>query len=848
MQFLRASLLVILLLNAACRVTEIDAQTDDSQVRDSIQATNTLPSYFEIKQETFPYRASSKRRFDLLHTKLEVKPNIQEHTLDGIATLQLRPYFYQQNHLILDAKGFDIHTLVLLVNNEEKPLEYTYDEYQLDITLDRTYSRDEDLFIRIHYTARPDEVALQGSEAITQDKGLYFIGTDSLQIMDKPIQVWTQGETQANSCWFPTIDAPNERTTQEMFITVYSTFQTLSNGTLVSSQFNDDHTRTDYWNMDQPHAPYLFMMAIGEYAIVEDQWKDKRVSYYVEPTYEPYARAIFGRTPEMMEYFSGLIGVEFPWAKYAQVVVRDFVSGAMENTTASVFMQDLQVDDRELLDYHWDGIIAHELFHQWFGDLVTCESWANLPLNESFATYSEYLWSNYKYGKDEGDYVLWEQGQNYFAEAEEKQVDLIRFHYQDQEDMFDRHSYDKGSRILHMLRTYLGDEAFFTALHHYLNKHAYTSVEIHDLRLAFEEVSGEDLNWFFNQWFLDAGHPKLQLTHSYDSGKLKVNIQQVQDLKEAQVFKIPVNMEVWVKGKSQMFPLLIDEAEKSWNFDLNQKPDLLLLDPNADLLMEVDQEKTAAEWAHQYRNASNAIRRIEALEALAQDSVSTEVAGIYKEALKDSFWAIRQTALNTLELFPQYLNAQDIMMVLQMAEQDKKSLVRADALTLLSTLDANQYQEVFLRGIQDSSYAVVGSAIAAYTLSNASDKTEVFLPYESYSNLNVVISLANYYVDNSIQNKYSWFIEKLKKINDEALYYLLNYFARYLIDLQGDQQEEGINLLAEYAKNHPKYYVRLNAYRSLGFFEDQGRVRALRQNIKKQETDKRLQSMYESIP
>lgn len=848
MHFLRASLVVILLLNAACRVTEIDAQTDDSQVRDSVQTTKILPSATEVKQEALPYRASHTRKFDLLHTKLEVKPNISEHTLDGIATLQLRPYFYQQNHLMLDAKGFDIQKLGLLVNDEEKPLEYTYDSYQLDITLDRTYSRDEDFFIKIYYTAHPDEIVVQGSEAITQDKGLYFIGTDSLQFMDKPIQVWTQGETQANSCWFPTIDAPNERTTQEMFITVDTTFQTLSNGTLVSSQFNDDNTRTDYWNMEQPHAPYLFMMAIGEYAIVEDQWEGKTVSYYVEPAYEPYAKAIFGRTPEMMEYFTDLIGVEFPWSKYAQVVVRDFVSGAMENTTASVFMQDLQVDDRELLDYHWDGIIAHELFHQWFGDLVTCESWANLPLNESFATYSEYLWSNYKYGKNEGDYILWEQGQNYFAEAEEKQVDLIRFHYQSQEDMFDRHSYDKGSRILHMLRTYLGDEAFFTALNLYLKKHAYTSVEVHELRLAFEEVSGEDLNWFFNQWFLNSGHPKLRVAHSYDSGKLKVNIRQVQDLDESQVFKMPLNMEVWVKGTSQMVPLLIDEVEKSWSFDMIQNPDLVLLDPNADLLMEVDQEKSVEEWRHQYYHASNAIRRIEALEALVQDSVSAEVAIVFKDALKDNFWAIRQTALNTFELFPQYLNPQDITMVLQMAEEDQKSLVRADALSLLAALDANQYQEIFLQGMQDSSYAVVGSSIAAYTLSSASNKTEVFLPYESYSNFNVVISLANYYVDNPVQNKYSWFIEKLSEINDEALYYLLNYFARYLIDLQGDQQEEGINLLAEYAKNHPKYYVRLNAYRSLGFFEDQGRVRALRQNIKKEETDKRLQTMYETIP
>ncbi|MDF9795531.1 aminopeptidase N [Catalinimonas alkaloidigena] len=853
MQFLRACLICLLLFNLACRSTQLEARKDDVNVQDSLrqdslQSNTITPPIDEIKEETIPYRASHTREFDLLHTRLEVEPNILAHTLEGIATLQLKPYFYPKDRLMLDAKGFDIQKLVLWKDDQEKTLEYDYDGYQLNIQLDREYSRQEEFFVKIFYTARPDEIELKGSAAITQDKGLYFIGTDSTQLGPKPTQVWTQGETQANSCWFPTIDAPNERTTQEMFITVDSAFKTLSNGLLVSSQFNDDNTRTDYWKMDQPHAPYLFMMAIGDYAIVEDQWQDKELSYYVEPAFEPYARDIFGRTPEMMKYFSNLLGVEYVWPKYSQVVVRDFVSGAMENTTASVFMESLQVDDRELIDYHWDDIIAHELFHHWFGDLVTCESWANLPLNESFATYSEYLWSNYKYGKNEGEYTLWEQGQNYFAEAEEKQVDLIRYRYEDQEDMFDRHSYDKGSRILHMLRTYLGDEAFFTALHNYLNEHAYTSVEIHDLRLAFEEVSGQDLNWFFNQWFLASGHPQLEVKHLYDSGKLRLNIQQVQNTEITPVFTIPLQMEVWVNDKPQQFSLLVDEEEKSWSFELSQNPDLMIFDPGADLLMEINHDKTPQEWTYQYQHASNPIKRMEALEALAQDSVGSEVAQVYKKALNDEFWMIRQMALNTLELFPQFLSSEDVNKVLQMAGQDDKSLVRADAISVLAALDADKYRAVYLQGMNDSSYAVVGSSIAAYTLSGANDKGEVFAPYEEYSNFNVVIALADYYVENQIQDKYSWFSDKFTQINDEALYYLLNYFARFLINLPPEDQQGGIDLLAEYAEKHPKYYIRLNAYRSLSFFDDREEVQRLRQNIKEEEKDQRLRSIYESIP
>jgi aminopeptidase N len=833
---------------SACRVIELRSGADNEIVTDTIEVSQPVLSPELSAEQKYPYRPSQTRYHDLLHTRLEVRFDMDAHTLHGIATLQLRPYFRPQDQLQLDAKGFEIHEVLLLEGNENKALDYEYDLQHLNIDLGKTFTRDQDFMLKIRYTAHPDEVELTGSAAITEDKGLYFIGTDTSALGIKPVQVWTQGETEANSCWFPTIDAPNERSTQEMFITVDTTFRTLSNGVLVSSQYNDDHTRTDYWKMDQPHAPYLFMMAVGEFAVVEDSWQGKPVSYLVEPDYEKYARDIFGRTPEMMTYFSDLLGVEYPWEKYAQVVVRDFVSGAMENTTASVFMEDLQVDDRELLDYHWDGIIAHELFHHWFGDLVTCESWANLPLNESFATYAEYLWHDHKYGKEEGDFVLWEQKENYFTEAEEKKVDLIRFHYADQEDMFDRHSYDKGSLILHMLRDHLGDEVFFASLRHYLNKHAYTSVEVHDLRLAFEEVSGEDLNWFFNQWFFAAGHPELEVTHRYDSGKLYIQTRQLQDISEAPLYYLPVVTEIWEKGKKSQYLLEVDQLQNEWELEMASKPELLLIDPDNKLLMEVDHQKSAEEWLYQAKRAEHFLKRYEALNMISEDSILEKEAEVLRTALDDNYWFIRQTALNILELNPEVLTPEDKELVKKMVREDEKSLVRADAISVLSALDAGQYQSTFRQALMDSSYAVVGSAIAAYAQTETTDKTEVFAPYQVYTNFNIVIALADYYTENEVEGKFGWFEEKFTEINDEALYYLLNYFARYLIDLQQEEQREGIFLLADYARFHPKYYIRLNAYRSLSFFDDQEEVSKLRNQIRTAEKDQRLQSIYKSIP
>ena len=475
----------------------------------------------EVVADPGPYRAENTRYHDLIHTKLEVHFDWERQYLLGTALLELKPHFYSQDQLILDAKGFDIKSVQLVDGGKTATLNFDYDGQKLRIALDRTYNRNEHYFVSIEYTAKPNELDAGGSEAITSDKGLYFInptGSDK----NKPRQIWTQGETEASSCWFPTIDSPNQRTTQEIYITVSEEFVTLSNGQLVYSRGNNDGTRTDYWKMEQPHAPYLFMMAIGEFAIVKDQWEGKEVSYYVEPSYEKYARAIFGNTPEMMTYFSDLLNYPYPWSKYSQVVVRDYVSGAMENTTASVFMEDLQVDTRYLLDDNWDGIIAHELFHQWFGDLVTCESWSNLTLNEAFATYSEYLWVEHHLGKEEAAYIGHEQAESYFQESIEKKVDLIRFYYDDKEDLFDNHSYAKGGRVLHMLRAHLGDEAFFEALHQYLSDYAGQPVEVHHLRLAAEHVSGQDLNWFFNQWFLDSGHPVLQIQTEYQGDSLIV--------------------------------------------------------------------------------------------------------------------------------------------------------------------------------------------------------------------------------------------------------------------------------------------------------------------------------------
>jgi aminopeptidase N len=285
------------------------------------------------------------------------------------------------------------------MENGLQDLTYAYDSLQLNIALGKEIPGGQNFKLFIEYTAKPNEKKIGGSAAIQEDKGLYFINPLGKE-QNKPQQIWTQGETESNSNWFPCIDKPNQKMTQEIEIKVASNFKTLSNGLLTRSTQNADGTRTDVWTMNQPHAPYLAMMTIGNFEVVRDYWNGKEVSYYVEPEFKQYARAIFGKTPAMLEFFSNRLGVSYPWPKYAQIVARDYVSGAMENTSATLHGEFLQKTNRQLLDENNEDIISHELCHQWFGDLVTCESWSNIPLNESFATYGEYLWNEFDHGKN----------------------------------------------------------------------------------------------------------------------------------------------------------------------------------------------------------------------------------------------------------------------------------------------------------------------------------------------------------------------------------------------------------------------------------------------------------------
>jgi len=491
------------------------------------------------------YRATAPKINDLVHTKLAASFDYTHAYLNGKVWITLTPHFYPTDSLQLDAKGMDIHSVELVSTGSSSKLNFKYDGLFLNISLNKTYKKGDKYTVLINYTAKPNELVVKGSAAISDAKGLYFINPTG-EDKNKPTQIWTQGETEGTSVWIPTIDRPNQKTTNEFSLTVPAKYVTLSNGKLVSQINNANKTRTDNWKMDQPHSPYLFFIGVGDYAIVKDHYKGKEVNYYVEKDYEKVARKIFGLTPEMMQFFSEKVtGIEYPWVKYSQIIGRDYVSGAMENTTATLHQESAQQDARQLVDGNeWEGTVAHELFHQWFGDLVTAESWSNLTVNESFADYSQLLWQEYKYGADAAGFENYKEMQNYLVSGSQSK-DLVRFYYADKEDMFDAVSYQKGGRILHMLRNLVGDQAFFASLNKYLTTNKFGNGSAHKLRLAFEEVTGKDLNWFFNQWYFGNGHPRLDISNTYDAETHKAMVVIKQTQSGDKVFRLPMAVDIY---------------------------------------------------------------------------------------------------------------------------------------------------------------------------------------------------------------------------------------------------------------------------------------------------------------
>ncbi|MBI3099083.1 MAG: HEAT repeat domain-containing protein, partial [Planctomycetes bacterium] len=607
------------------------------------------PAAARAAEPTAVPQFTRNRTFDVQHIRLNLRFDEPKRAIYGEAAITLRP-MVPLSHVELDAAELSVTRVKLAAG---RTLPFHLGAEKLHVDLDRTYRPSDEITLSITYSCTPR-------------KGVFFIQPDKAY-PKKPFQIWSQGESEDNRFWFPCYDFPNDKATTEVLLTVRERCFGLSNGHLVGvSHDRKAKTKTWHWRQDVPHAIYLVAIVVGEFEEVQDSWDGIPISYYVPKGRSKLARTTFGRTPEIMKFFSEKIGLRYPWPKYIQVVISDFMWGGMENTTITTINERALTDQEHLLEADSDGLVAHELAHQWWGDLVTTKNWQHIWLNEGFATYFDALFREHHRGRDEMLMQLFDNARSYFKEAGEKQRRAIVTNvYTDPEDMFDRHSYEKGSIVLHMLRYVLGDDCFWKAIGHYAHKHAAKSVETTDFKTAIEESTGHSLDWFFDQWLHKPGHPEFAVKWSWDgSGKsVTVNVQQTQSTTDGTpVYRMPVDLQIATPEGRQNYRVHVSHPEEQFHFTAATRPLSVIFDPESWILKTLKAEKSREEWLYDLRNTPGIAGRLRACDALGKFSDDEKVLEALHLALtRDTFWGVRSAAAYALSKVRNEANSMAIL-------------------------------------------------------------------------------------------------------------------------------------------------------------------------------------------
>ncbi len=758
------------------------------------------------------YKASAPRIVDVYHASLDLELNWEKEEIMGRAKIKLGSYRNPLNLIVLDAK----YMLIQSVDVDGHKVKFESSDSTLSIQLDSAITFGDTLELEVKYTARPSLADNKKNAAIGNDKGFYFINSDESDPLI-PRQAWTQGQTQANSVWFPTIDRPNERMTVDLSILLDSSMVSLSNGDLDFQESLPNGKRKDFWSMKQAIAPYLVMLAVGPFERYQEPNSELPIGYVVEKEWIDQAKGIFGKTPKMIETFGEILDYPYPWSKYDQVVGRDYVSGAMENTGAVLLGDFLYQDQRQRIDGDNEDIIAHELFHHWFGDLLTCESWSNLTLNEGFASYGEYLWREAAYGKDDADAYFEDFLDSYLYESDKKTHPVIHYRYEKRDEMFDHHSYDKGALVLHYLRWVLGDEVFFGGLNHYLTKHAFKSVEIHDLRIALEEYSGLDLNWFFNDYFLAEAHPVLEYKWSQNAKELTLIVEQVQE-KGKNAFDLPIGLEILTEqGEKSYERIRITEPSQSFGFSIEGKATYVHLDPEGVLPGLIQEQKSYEEYKLLLKHSEGYRAKLIAS------------AGMLKNAADAS--APISDVLDLLESKDNKLLASIVMMLdshvchvydlkdkLEMLMMTgPSSEVRTNSISAAMQFYVDRMSSKNLeRTVYDPSLMVAEAGLTALMEVGFDLAIELAEKKKNSKYIEELSAVAFIFSVDGDPSEESFFLDVLKKRRNAERYELLSYYVEFLLNGEKPEvQKRGADYLVQYLLEAEEWWYKVLAVEGL---------------------------------
>ena len=573
---------------------------------------------------------------DVLHIDLRLRPDLTAQRLDGVCTTSLRAIEDGVHRLVLDA--VDLEIVAVVRSDDRSPMEFRSTAETLEIAVAPPLRAGAELTFEVEYAVSSPR------------RGLYFLERE-------PRHVWTQSQDSDARFWFPCFDYPAEKQTTSATIVVPNGQFALSNGELVERVVGQTETVFRY-EQRIPHATYLVTMVAGPFSEIEQPHDRVPLWYYVLPGREADGQRAFRNTPRMVDVFERTIGVAYPYARYSQIAVADFIFGGMENTTATTQTDRVLHDERAELDFSADYLVSHELAHQWFGDLVTCRDWSQAWLNEGFATYFEAVWLEADKGWDEYVYDVYGTVQRYLEEdAERYRRPIVCNLFRDPIELFDRHLYEKGGAVLHMLRGLLGWDRMKRALRRYVRTNAQRNVETIDLIRAIEAETGRNTRRFFEQWVERGGHPQLEVAYRWDTERKTalITVAQKQTIDEANpayTFELEVGFlaeapvaiqpdfgEGPLPGETRV-RLHVERAPQTFTVALEREPALIRVDPAGWVLSAWTSALGTDVHATILRAEPSPIARIRAAKALAKDGARVAREALAAALAQDPFWGV----------------------------------------------------------------------------------------------------------------------------------------------------------------------------------------------------------------
>ena len=771
------------------------------------------------------------RQVDIKHIKLDVVPDFQQQTVSGTTTLRFMPISKPLEELKLNAYDLTIGE----VRSEDAVAETTNTGRHLLIRFANPIPVGKEAIVHIDHSAEPT-------------RGLYF-RTPEMGYPETDTHVWTQGEAHEAQFWFPCFDYPNERSSTEVICHVPTDMTVLSNGRRISESIDESGLKRVHWLQEKPHVNYLICLVAGHLKKLEKQHRGIPLGFYVQPSLFEHAVNSFRDTAGIMKFFESEIGVPFPWEKYDQVTILDFVAGGMENTTLTTLTHRTIFSEATENIRQSRRLDAHELAHQWFGDLLTCKDWSQLWLNEGFATYYTHLYEGHKYGHDAMLYGLYNDAKGSVLPRSKDKRPIVFKGYKNAQEQFDFRAYPKGSWVLHMLRSQLGPDLYRQCIRDYISRNELQSVVSDDLRKSFERLSGRTFDRFFDQWVYHAGSPNLKISYRWLSGDrlAKVTVEQTQAVDDHfLLFEFPTSLRFVVGDEVIDFPIQVSQKKEDFFVPLPGQPSIVRFDPEYSVLASVDFKKSDDQLMAQLKNRADMMGRLLAVEALGARKTQKSVEELQTTLNQDGFFGVRIAAavalgkihddrayqalkksidqpdarvrLKVVEQLGKFYRSETLELLQELLEQEQNPAIQVAAIRSLGRYSTDESRQLLIENLKSKSFRdeLMGAAISAIEMQRD--------PKHRFA-----------------------LIELIQSRGDELQTRVLTAALQALAKTSQNEEDRSTELeLIKPFVVHPKEKVRIGAIRALGHLRDPRAQTVLETMVVKDGPSSRVTSAAES--